>query len=595
MSTTNKYSSANRLIDESSRYLRLHAHNPVNWYPWGEAAIELAKQQEKPILLSIGYSACHWCHVMMHESFCDPEVAATMNRLFINIKVDKEERPDLDKIYQTAHQLLMGNAGGWPLTMFLSPTTLIPYFGGTYFPKNATADIPDFISLLHRLNEVFYHEKDKLKQQELHSLAVLQVISQPQVAGELPFAEELNKAAIKVINNEFDPANGGFGREAKFPNCSILDFLLSAKDPLQRHMALTTLEIMSQRGIYDQLAGGFFRYTVDQEWQIPHFEKMLYDNGQLLSLYAQAYKLTNHQHYRQIAIETGKWLSVNMQDQASGGFYTSIDADSEEQEGLYYIWDVTELKSILSSVEFSSIYKYYQLDHKPNFAGKWHLIVDPTQAAPAPEQLAQIKLKLLQTREQRVKPSVDHKILSSCNALLIKGLSDAGQMLNYPVFTDLADKTIKAMQTNLYVDQQLYATFQDHKPKVLGFLDDYAFLLNAILTFINGNPKHQHVAFCKSLADDLIKNFYDVEHGGFFFTSHQTEKLFYRPKTYTDDATPSGNGTACLALLKLGTLLNKPEYIEVAKQSIYSVQSYLNEAPELHLTLCKAYELLHKK
>lgn len=595
MSTTQKNSSANRLTGESSRYLRLHADNPVNWHPWGDAALELAKQQEKPILLSIGYSACHWCHVMMHESFCDPEVAATMNRLFINIKVDKEERPDLDKIYQTAHQLLMGSAGGWPLTMFLSPSSLIPYFGGTYFPKNATPEIPDFISVLHRLNDVFYHEKTKIQQQESHSLAVLQIISQPQVAGELPFAEELNKAAINVIQSEFDPINSGFGTEAKFPNCSILDFLLNAKDTLDRHMALTTLEIMSQRGIYDQLAGGFFRYTVDKEWQIPHFEKMLYDNGQLLSLYAQAYKLTNHQHYRQIAIETGKWLIANMQDQTNGSFYTSIDADSEGQEGLYYVWDVSELKKILNNAEFSSINKYYQLDHKPNFEGKWHLIVDPTQTAPAPDQLAQIKIKLLQAREQRVKPAVDHKILSSCNGLLIKGLSDAGQMLNYPVFSDLAAKTIKAIQTNLYISKELYATFQDQKPKILGFLDDYAFLLYGILTFINGNPKHQYVAFCSELADSLIKNFYDAEHGGFFFTSHQAEKLFYRPKTYTDDAIPSGNGIACLALLKLGNLLNRPDYIEVAKLSIYSVQSYLNEAPELHLTLCKAYELLHKK
>jgi len=448
---------------------------------------------------------------------------------------------------------------------------------------------------LHRLNEVFYHEKEKIKQQEQHISTVLQIISLPQASSELPLAETLTKDAITAFQKEFDPINGGFGLDAKFPSCPILEFILANKDPVQRHMALFTLENMAQRGLYDQLEGGFFRYTVDKEWQIPHFEKMLYDNGQLLSCYAQAYKLTNHQYYRQVAIETGKWLAKNLSNQNDGGFYSSIDADSEDQEGQYYVWDVEEIKSILTPKEFASIYKYYQLDRKPNFEDRWHLIVDPAAVPPSPEQLAQIKQKLLQARNLRSHPSIDNKILTGWNGLAIKGLSDAGLMLQYPMFSDLADQAIRFIQSNLFVDLQLYATFQNKMPKIAAFLDDYAFLLEGILTFINNNPKHQHVKFCETLANSMIENFYDTEHGGFFFTSHKAEQLFYRPKTFTDDVMPSGNGIACLVLLKLGNLLNNDHYIEIAKKSIYSVQTYLNEAPELHLSLCKAYELLHKR
>jgi uncharacterized protein len=318
----------NGLRNESSPYLLQHKYNCVNWFPWGEEAINLARKQDKPILLSIGYSACHWCHVMMHESFEDEDVAATMNRLFINIKVDKEERPDLDKIYQITHQLLMGRAGGWPLTMFLAPSSLIPYYGGTYFPKDAVADVPGFQTLLHKLNEVYYHEKDKIMQQELHIKAILQVISQPRTPNELPLASELRHDAELVLQSEFDPENSGFGSNAKFPNCPSLDFLLDSPDSLIRHMPLTTLKHMAESGIYDQLSGGFFRYTVDPKWQIPHFEKMLYDNAQLIGLYAKAYNLTQNDLYKKIAAETVRWLQTNLRD-PSGGFYTSIDADSD--------------------------------------------------------------------------------------------------------------------------------------------------------------------------------------------------------------------------------------------------------------------------
>jgi uncharacterized protein YyaL (SSP411 family) len=586
------HTQANQLANESSPYLLEHANNPVNWYPWGQTAIELARKQDKPILLSIGYSACHWCHVMMHESFEDPEVASTMNRLFINIKVDKEERPDLDKIYQTAHQLLMGRVGGWPLTMFLSPTTLIPYFGGTYFPKTAVPEIADFQTLLHRLNDVYYHSKEKIKQQETHTLAVLKVIYQPRVASELPLSETLKNEVELILRQEFDPTFGGFGNEAKFPNCPSLDFLLRSKDTLIRHIALSTLNNMAEGGIYDQLCGGFFRYTIDREWQIPHFEKMLYDNGQLLSLYTQAYSLTKHQQYRDIISETTNWLATEMQG-PDGGFYTAVDADSDNKEGVFYVWDIKEIKSILTKAEFSAIKKFYYLDQKANFNGQWHLCINPDCTAPAPELLKQIKNKLLAQRNLRIKPIVDTKILTAWNGLVIKGLSEAGINLRDHALLELANKTINFVQKNLFINQRLFATIKDGTPKIDGFLDDYAFILDGILANINNNPEHKYLSFCCEIADSMIDNFFDNEYGGFFYTSHQAEKLFFRPKTFSDEATPAGNGIACLALLKLGKLTGNKRYLEIAQKSIYAAQAYLNDSPEIHLSLCLAYELLH--
>lgn len=579
----------NQLINESSPYLQEHAHNPVNWYPWGEFALEQARKHDKPILLSIGYSACHWCHVMMRESFCDPEIAATMNRLFINIKVDKEERPDLDKIYQTAYQLLLGQPGGWPLTMFVSPNTLIPYYGGTYFAKKPSEGDIGFVALMHKLNDVYYHNKERVRQQEIHTMAILQIMMQFRPASVAPIASDLLHKAEVELQREFDPAHGGFGKEAKFPNCPNLEFILHSNDTMTKHIALTTLTNMAEGGIYDQLAGGFFRYTVDNKWQIPHFEKMLYDNAQLVGLYAQAYKLTKKDFYKKIALETGTWLEQTLLDPITGGFFTAIDADTEEKEGLYYLWSLDEIKNLLTAEEFASIRKFYHLDHKANFEQKWHLYVNPEATAPSKEMLETIKHKLLPYREKRTHPTLDNLILTGCNGLAITGLSLAAQILDHKPFAELADRTIQFIRDQMYIDGQLYATWQNGGTKVNAFLDDYAYLLEGILTFINYKKDHPYISFCIQLADDLLNNFYDPELGGFFFTGNNAEKLFYRPKVYTDDSTPSGNGIACLALTRLGKLLDKPEYIAAAKKTIFSTLAFLNEAPDLHLNLCRAY------
>lgn len=587
--------SVNKLINETSPYLLQHATNPVNWYPWGDAAINLAREQDKPILLSIGYSACHWCHVMMHESFCDPDIASAMNRLFINIKIDKEERPDLDKIYQTAHQLLMGRPGGWPLTMFLSADTLIPYFGGTYFPKDVPTDAVGFEVLLHKLNDVYYHDREKIRQQEMHIRAIIAAIGMKRIPTELPLASTLRHNAELVLQKEFDPVHSGFGNEAKFPNCPSLEFLLRSPEPLMRHITLTTLKHMAQGGIYDQLAGGFFRYTVDPQWQIPHFEKMLYDNGQLLSLYAAAFQLTHVDEFKQIACETAEWLCNYMRDNSTGAFYTSMDADSEGEEGLYYVWEKSEIKNILDSNEYSLIKKYYQLDHKANFEDKWHLAINPQITEPARDQLKTIKQKLLQQRNLKTKPQIDKKILSSWNALVIKGLIQLGQILNEPQYINAAQSTLNFIREKMYIDRVLYASWQDGAPHIKGFLDDYAFLLDALLTLIKNDLEHEYIQFCEQLADNLLDYFYDYENGGFFFTANDAEKLFYRPKTFTDDATPSGNSIACISLLRLGKLLKRQDYIKAAKDSIYAAQVFINDAPEVHLGLLEAYTLSHQE
>jgi uncharacterized protein YyaL (SSP411 family) len=583
----------NKLSGESSPYLKQHVHNPVNWYPWGPVAIEQARKHDKPILLSIGYSSCHWCHVMMHESFCDPEVAATMNRLFINVKVDREERPDLDKIYQTAYQLLMGKAGGWPLTLFVSPTSLLPYYGGTYFSKEANDEVADFSTILHRLNEVYYRDKEKIQQQELHTMAILQVMTQYRPAQIAPLAKDLIHKAEVALQREFDPAHGGFGEESKFPNCPNLEFILHSQDTMTRHIALTTLDTMANSGLYDQLSGGFFRYTVDSNWQIPHFEKVLYDNAQLIQIYAHAFHITNHAEYKTIALETASWLKNTLFDSNTDAFYNAIDADSEDQEGLYYIWDTHEIKKILRHEEYAAIKKYYQLDHHANFEKKWHLIINPKAEKPNAELLQSAKQKLLTHRSQRVMPELDTLIITSNNALLIKALSIAAELLDQPELAKLAENIINFIHEKMYIDNKLYSTWQIDTVKIPAFLDDYAFLLDAILTFIHDDIEHELYKFCIKLADDLIDNFYDSENGGFYFTSNDAEKLFYRPKTFTDDAIPSGNGIACLALLKLGKLSNNDKYIDAAKQTINSALIYLNEAPDLHLTMCNAYAELH--
>ncbi|MDP1996027.1 MAG: thioredoxin domain-containing protein, partial [Gallionella sp.] len=483
----------NRLAQETSPYLQQHANNPVDWFPWGEEALRCAREQDKPILLSIGYSACHWCHVMAHESFEDAGVAAVMNRLFINIKVDREERPDLDQIYQAAHALLTQRSGGWPLTLFLTPDQT-PFFGGTYFPKEARYNLPGFVQLLEHVAGIYHTRREDIATQ---NASLLQAFDStlPSAGDQASFSNAPLDDACRELRQAFDAVHGGFGAAHKFPQPAGLEFMLRhatrGGDPDARDMALHTLRKMADGGIHDQLGGGFCRYSVDERWAIPHFEKMLYDNGPLLALYTDAHVLTGEPSFRRVAQGIAGWAMREMQS-PQGGFYSSLDADSEHEEGKYYVWTPQQVKSLLSAEEYDIAAAYYGLDQYPNFENRqWNLLVAQplesiVQARHLPlEQaallLASAQQKLFAAREGRVHPGRDEKILVSWNALMIKGMAHAGRMLDEPAWLASAQRAADFIRAVLWQNSRLLATCKDGKAHLNAYLDDYAFLLDALL------------------------------------------------------------------------------------------------------------------
>ena len=466
----------NALAGETSPYLLQHANNPVAWHPWNDEALELARKEGKPILLSIGYSACHWCHVMAHESFEDEETAALMNRWFVNIKVDREERPDIDKIYQTAQQLLTGRTGGWPLTMFLMPDDHTPFFGGTYFPPEPRHGLPGFRTLLTRINEVYQQDRAAIAEQ---NTAFITALEQTQAGAPADPGTRLDTRpvdqCVEQLARAFDRRDGGFGGAPKFPHPGNIELLLDSRPGLQPagaglrgndgtgggdggvsstvalDMARFTLEKMARGGIYDQVGGGFCRYSVDAEWRIPHFEKMLYDNGPLLALYANAWRISGDELFRQTARGTAAWVMREMQS-GQGGFYSSLDADSEGEEGKFYTWEPGEAHRLLSEAEFDDFVRYSGLDRPDNFEGRWHLYVAET-----PEEIARkssrdpgdvernlqgAREKLFLDREKRVRPGRDDKILTSWNALMLKGMSVAALRLQEPGYHESAQRCL---------------------------------------------------------------------------------------------------------------------------------------------------------
>ncbi|MBA2656544.1 MAG: thioredoxin domain-containing protein, partial [Tatlockia sp.] len=580
---------ANRLLQEPSPYLQQHAYNPVEWFPWGKAAFELAEKENKPILLSIGYAACHWCHVMAHESFEDDSTAKLMNELFVNIKVDKEERPDLDKIYQTAHYVLSQRSGGWPLTIFLTPAR-VPFFSGTYFPKEEHQQLPAFQRILRLIADYFHQQPDKVKAQALQ----LEQILQHQQAAEIDQTLSLEplELGLKALEKSFDPEFGGFGGAPKFPQASRIEFLLLNDSPL----AFKMLMQMAKGGIYDQLSGGFYRYSVDQQWAIPHFEKMLYDNGQLLMLYALAGKLYSEPYFNDIARETAEWVLRDLQAPA-GGFYSSYDADSEGEEGKFYRWQPQELKKLLSEDEFALLNLYYGLNKAPNFEGYWHFhIAQPLESVcellainqkKAQVLLSSAKAKLLAARNLRIPPFRDEKILTSWNSLMAKGLLITGASLKEPRFIAAGQKTLDFIQQNLWKGHCLLASFKDGKAYLGAYLDDYAFLLDSLLTSLEVEWNSQYLAFAIELADRVLDNFAD-ESGGFFFTEKDHEQLLYRPKSMMDEATPSGNGILLRAFSLLGHLLGELRYLNAVEKTLQSVWPILTQYPAEHCNLLLA-------
>jgi uncharacterized protein YyaL (SSP411 family) len=586
--------SRNHLDRSTSPYLQQHADNPVHWWEWCDEALQLAREQDRPILLSIGYSACHWCHVMAHESFEDPATAAVMNELYVNIKVDREERPDLDKIYQTAHQLLSRRSGGWPLTVFLAPDDHTPFFAGTYFPPEARHGLPAFTELLRRVHAAWQEQRDAIEAQNRSLQQALQRL-EPQPGAELP-AGELLETAVAQLAQHFDPVHGGFGSAPKFPHPGNLDFLLryaqQTGDRQARQMALLTLQQMANGGMHDQLGGGFCRYSVDDRWMIPHFEKMLYDNAALLAVYADAWQADQRRPlFRHVCERTAEWVLREMQA-ASGGYYSSLDADSEGGEGRFYVWQREEVENLLDTQEFTLFARRYGLDGEPIFEGRWnlHLHCDTDQLAAesglAPREvrrhLKSARDKLFAARAQRPRPGRDEKILASWNALMIRGMARAGRLLDRPAWIDSAERALGYLRTTHWQDGRLLATSRDGVARLPAYLDDHAFLLDAILELLQARWRNADLAFARDLADTLLEHFQDRQQGGFFFTADDHERLLRRVKPYSDDAMPAGNAVAASALQRLGLLLGEPRYLEAAEQTLRAAAGALADLPYAH-------------
>jgi len=601
----------NKLNDQTSPYLLQHADNPVNWFPWNDESLALAKQHNKPILLSIGYSACHWCHVMAHESFEDNATAEIMNKHFINIKVDREERPDLDKIYQTTHSLLTSRSGGWPLTVFLSPDNQMPFFAGTYFPDKPRHNMPSFIQVMHMVTDAYKNKKSEIQQQESSIENILKDISSHE-----PVNNKLNSLPLdlarKQLESAFDKNTGGFSDAPKFPHPDMLErslrhylFLKSHNKTDQTALQITsfTLDKMALGGFQDQVGGGFFRYSTDEFWMIPHFEKMLYDNAQLLNLYSQAYLVTKKPLHKHTAQATADWLIRDMQTR-EGGYCSALDADTEKVEGKTYVWRPQQVETLLNEKEYKVFDQKYNLSEEANFEGDWHLhstINNETLSSKLTININELESllnsasqKLLTHRNSRSQPGRDDKILCAWNALMIRGMSQAGRRFSNDTYTASAIKSINFIYKTLWRDDRLLASYKDGKAHLNAYLDDYAYMLQALLELLQNQWSNQHYLWAREIADSLLEYFEDSKDGGFFFTSHDHEQLLYRSKTFSDDAMPNGNAVAASALLQLGFLSGNTKYLDSAEKTIRCAYPSLNEQALTHCSLLHALELYLK-
>jgi uncharacterized protein YyaL (SSP411 family) len=607
----------NRLAWETSPYLKQHEDNPVDWYPWSREALERARTEGKPLLLSIGYSACHWCHVMAHESFEDGETAALMNALYVNVKVDREERPDLDRIYQTAHQLYTGRGGGWPLTCFLTPEDHVPIVIGTYFPKEARYGMPPFKQVLTQVEAYYRSYPHEIEARGASLLEAFRRIEAGAEASGAVLSREPLEHARQRLRASFDAESGGFGGAPKFPRAAALELLLessatssaagatrasqrragedSAED---RRIVTRTLDRMALAGLYDQLGGGFYRYSVDRNWSIPHFEKMLYDNAALLALYSDAYAATGAPLYRRVAAETADWVLRDMRDE-TGAFYSTIDADSEGEEGKFYLWTPRELDECLDEAEAALAKRVFGLDAPPNFEERrWHLhrVETPESAAAALgldgdalERLESAKQKLLAARGRRVAPGRDEKVLVSWNGLMIGALAKAARRLDRPDLGDAATRAVDFIRNELWRDGRLLATYKDGRARLAAYLDDYAFLAAGLLELLELRWRSEDLELATTLTDVVLEHFSDPD-GGFFFTADDHEKLIHRPKPLMDEAVPSGNGVMLRVLLELGALVGDRRYLDAAEKGLTAALPSVAQYPDAHAALLLALE-----
>ncbi len=597
---------SNRLADTSSPYLQQHADNPVDWQPWDEAALAQARRENKPILLSVGYSACHWCHVMAHESFEDADVARAMNDHFVNIKVDREERPDIDQIYQRAHSLLTRQSGGWPLTMFLSPDGT-PFFGGTYFPKQSAYGRPGFLELLPKVAQAYREQGESIAAQSAR-LREWMAKLEPQLSDS-PLPADSIRIAWDRLARSFDPVHGGFGGAPKFPHAPELELAMyrvtATGDAEARNVLQVTLARMADGGIHDQLGGGFCRYSVDAEWTIPHFEKMLYDNAMLLGLYAAWGHATSDRASLAVAQDIVDWLLREMRA-GDGTFHSSLDADSEGEEGRFYVWSADEVRAHLSDEEWMVVAPHYGLDRAPNFEHHaWNLrvsvplidIAARLKIAPrvAEQRLASAREKLLALRSRRVRPGLDDKILTAWNALAIGGLARAARVIgDNAAWHKLAFDALDALRETTWRDGRLRATRQRGEATLNAYLDDYAFLLAALIECLQLEFRAQDFAWACEVADALLLHFEDRDLGGFWFVSHDHESLILRHKPGQDGATPSGNGVAALALARLAVIAGEPRYAEAARRTVQMFAPMIAGAPEGFVTLLIAHDAIER-
>ena len=577
----------NRLINETSPYLLQHAHNPVDWYPWGEEALDHAKKENKPILLSIGYSACHWCHVMERESFENEEIADIMNSLFVNIKVDREERPDLDEIYMNAVQI-MTQHGGWPMTVFLTPD-LKPFYGGTYYPPTDSYGRPGFPKVMHAVAEAFNEKNTQVLEQADKLTTQLSRMSHLVDPQEHELTEELMTKAFQDYRSRFDSHYGGFGNSPKFPPSMGLPFLLRywhhSGNANALEMVELTLQKMARGGMYDQLGGGFHRYSTDEKWLVPHFEKMLYDNALLVVAYFEAFQSTQNIFYRDIATDTLDYILREMYDEENGGFYSTQDADSEGVEGKFFVWEPNDVEDVIGEENAKIFCEYYDITPHGNFEGENILHIQTPQDVFARKigmdqqelenLLSTSRNKLFEERKKRIKPGLDDKILTSWNGIMIRGMAMGYQLTGKSDYLTACEKSAEFVLTTLSQDNGLLLrTYRSGKSHLNAYLEDYSYFISGLIALYEASFDSRWLREAERLANIMIDQFGDENGDGFFFTGKAHEALIVQSKSAYDGATPSGASMAIHGLLRLAKHMDNPVFHETA---VDTLKLYFNQ------------------
>ena len=578
----------NRLAREASPYLKQHAGNPVDWYPWGPEALEKAKREDKPILLSIGYSACHWCHVMERESFEDETIASVMNASFVSVKVDREERPDLDHVYQLVVQL-MGRSGGWPLTVFLTPDQR-PFFGGTYFPPTERYGMPGFPKVLEAVAEAYRDKREEVTAQaDEITQAIADVGGRAEAGSRQAMSPDLLALATRKLTARFDERNGGFGERPKFPNPTCLEVLLRAKDGARVRKAL---DAMRRGGIWDHLGGGFHRYSTDEKWLVPHFEKMLYDNAQLLRVYVDAWRMTGEPLYERTAREIAAYVSREMTS-PEGAFFSTQDADSEGEEGRFFVWTPREIDAACAGDPDAAraAKAAFSVTEEGNFEGSGATVLSTPSPVGDVAATERARAKMFEAREKRPKPLRDEKILASWNALMAGALAEAGAALGDLAMVAAAARALEFVENKLVVREGDARVLRSCMGEVIGgpgFLDDHAFVGDAALDLYEATGEPRWVSLARSLGESILAHFHDSKGEGFFFTPDDGETILVRAKDPYDHAVPSGASVACRLLLRLGTLVD-PKYAEPATRAVENLAAAAVQNPMgMSLTVCLA-------